>query len=941
MAPSLQKALSGQRVLRIPGRYAIVEGCCRKIQNGPSMVLRLGMLNTYIFISVDDFVEDYVITSSFNGTDAEYISKYLAVKFVPVDEKIVNMKLINRGSRDILCTKWKIYFSLIVVSECCDSQVCFERVNGYLFKLFPFACEAGSVILKKHSSRVMVYCDILLPSIYFVFPNWFVVGPDLKSFVLHSSKFRDPSKIVSTIPSYSSRSRFIRNSHLNCNRSREKNFYKNFVLPSPMMSDDVSKLKVTRSLVIDDTWIICIGSPVLNEAAFLARYLKIKTRDIDQCSSTSELTPRTIVLKANEELDGLGFDAEDPRLGDGYVITLTTRDVIVLKAKSAAGIFYGVQSLISMLSDGAVIFYDGPVRKVVDVPRYKYRGLLLDVGRHFLDKSYIKRTITVMSQYKLNVLHLHLTDDEGWRLQIPSIPELTEVGSHPRLGPESDRVDFLYPYLGSIPKYYNDSQSATGPLNALLNYVYGDKNISYNDDDVDGNNFNRRRLNTKGQYYTCKDYRDILRHAVRHHVTILPEIDFPGHSHAAIVSMRARRRRQRLNRKLNVYERARQFIVNSSILAHRRDALLQKLTDAQKNFGLESDDEVFEGNSVNCGKHTVINVCLPSSMQFISTVVQTVVNLHKDIQPLKMIHLGGDEVPSGAFDLKSCKNIIKNDSNEALSAKQVNARALEYIVDVGRKYGLEVIMWGSDMMNLMERKLQPDAVNFWLYSNDQTNGQLESSLQNLARLQHSTIILSDASSFYVDHPYEPSNEERGLTWSTDFIDDFSILSYKEPQFLQDPTMKRKILGHPKFIDTWLRWRVFKRVQLSLWGELILSEVESDYMLYPRMLAFAQYAWSQAEFMLEKGKRCRMWNIYADMLVRKELKRLDDLKVEYRVPLPGARVIKNDLSWNVVYPGLSVEASLDEGATWVAARRVKAKNIKDHLLLSTLFVLFNF
>jgi hexosaminidase len=112
-------------------------------------------------------------------------------------------------------------------------------------------------------------------------------------------------------------------------------------------------------------------------------------------------------------------------LDEAYVLRIN-RDSVVVTGQTKAGVFYGIQSLLSLLETGS----DGlslPVLTVIDAPRKPFRGLMLDVARNFIDKKNILRIMEVMAMYKMNKLHLHLTDDQGWRIEIPGIPELTQV----------------------------------------------------------------------------------------------------------------------------------------------------------------------------------------------------------------------------------------------------------------------------------------------------------------------------------------------------------------------------------------------------------------------------------------------------------------------------------------------------------------------------------
>ena len=137
---------------------------------------------------------------------------------------------------------------------------------------------------------------------------------------------------------------------------------------------------------------------------------------------------------------------------EGYDLLVTPAG-ITLTAPEAAGLFYGLQTM-RQLMPVAKTFQDQsiPALHIRDQPRFGWRGLMLDVSRHFFDKAFVKRYIDQMAQYKFNVFHWHLTDDQGWRIQINSLPRLTEVGAWrvPRTGRWND-IENAQP--GEMPTY--------------------------------------------------------------------------------------------------------------------------------------------------------------------------------------------------------------------------------------------------------------------------------------------------------------------------------------------------------------------------------------------------------------------------------------------------------------------------------------------------------
>ncbi|RVU02048.1 beta-N-acetylhexosaminidase [Mucilaginibacter limnophilus] len=189
-----------------------------------------------------------------------------------------------------------------------------------------------------------------------------------------------------------------------------------------------------------------------------------------------------------------------PDLGDeGYTFTSTKRNIIIT-ANKPQGLFYGIQTLMQLLPPSieghkfVKAKWKVPAVTIIDYPRFGWRGLMLDVSRHFFPKEVIKDYINQLAKYKMNSFHWHLTDDNGWRVEIKGLPQLTDIGAWraPREGP------FLFV-----------SHEDTEP---------GEKA-------------------TYGGYYTQDDIREVVKYAQERFVTIVPEVDVPAHSMALIASM--------------------------------------------------------------------------------------------------------------------------------------------------------------------------------------------------------------------------------------------------------------------------------------------------------------------------------------------------------------------------------------------------------------------
>ncbi|MGV8964306.1 MAG: beta-N-acetylhexosaminidase [Candidatus Saccharimonadaceae bacterium] len=237
---------------------------------------------------------------------------------------------------------------------------------------------------------------------------------------------------------------------------------------------------------------VIIKSNNQKETANAISILKEKLSIAAQCSfvENKKLESSIIELSLNK--------TKDKSLGEeGYSLSVTPQQVLI-KANTPAGIFYGVQTLIQLLpaeieSLEAVknIKWEIPVVEISDYPRVGWRGLMLDVSRHFFTVDEVKQYIDAMVRYKYNMLHWHLTDDEGWRIEIKSLPKLTEIGAW-RVEKIGTFNEFSQP-LPDEPKTY-------------------------------------------GGFYTQDDIREIIQYAKERFVDVMPEIDVPGHSLAAIAS---------------------------------------------------------------------------------------------------------------------------------------------------------------------------------------------------------------------------------------------------------------------------------------------------------------------------------------------------------------------------------------------------------------------
>ena len=182
----------------------------------------------------------------------------------------------------------------------------------------------------------------------------------------------------------------------------------------------------------------------------------------------------------------LALRDDAPPGAESYRLDITP-ERIELSARDARGLFYGIQSLRQLVAASPKAV---PAARIDDAPRFAYRGLHLDVGRHFFPVEFIKRYIDLLASFKLNTFHWHLTEDQGWRLEIKKYPKLTEVGAW--------RAETIVGHARRGPKGYDGTRH--------------------------------------GGFYTQDQARDVVAYAKQRGVTVLPEIEMPGHSLAALAA---------------------------------------------------------------------------------------------------------------------------------------------------------------------------------------------------------------------------------------------------------------------------------------------------------------------------------------------------------------------------------------------------------------------
>jgi hexosaminidase len=390
---------------------------------------------------------------------------------------------------------------------------------------------------------------------------------------------------------------------------------------------------------------------------------------------------------------GLVLDPSAATEGDeGYMLRVHSGGVEI-RARAAPGLFYGVQTLRQLMAvPGAAVASRIPAVGIEDAPRFAYRGLHLDVARHFFPVSFVKRYIDLLATYKLNRFHWHLTEDQGWRIQIERYPRLTEVGAFR----DETRVG------------HARSQSET----------------------YDGTRY--------GGFYTQDEIREVVAYAAERHVTIIPEIEMPGHSLAALASY-------------------------------------PELACTEGPFEVATTWGIFE--DIYCPKE--------ETFEFLQNVLLEVM----DLFPGEYIHIGGDEAPKARWrESPIAQGIIEREG--LADEHELQSWFVRRIEAFLNSHGRKLIGWDE----IVEGGLSPTAtVMYWRDSRGAGTGvQTEDDPMRVAVRQGNDLVMTPNNTLYLDH-YQagPEGEPLAIGGMTTLED---VYAYDPVPSDFTPAEARSVLG---------------------------------------------------------------------------------------------------------------------------------------------------
>lgn len=749
----------------------------------------------------------------------------------------------NNGNHPLPASGWKIYFnSRELKLEGADSLLAnVQLVNGALFRLSPLkpfkAIAPGSSVNLQLATEGMSNQSERPQGFYLVWDNMPDQGTAIQevSFQAAANRLTEEVEIAQKAYDENDKVKAISEKNLPLVFPSPKNYFKG--TGAFNLSADV-KIKAIAAFS--------------NEAALLSQEIT---------KVLGKKTPDKATRGAGEIVFLM-----DKNLGKEAYSLAIKPDTILIYASSPAGAFYAMQSLKSMFPvnswAGVQKQIKIPGAYVHDGPRFGYRGFMMDVGRNFQPKSEVLKTLDLMALYKLNVFHFHLTEDEGWRLEIPGLPELTEVAA--RRGHSLEETAQIHPAYGSGPT---------------------------------------AGLNSGTGFYTKADYIEILKYATARHIRVIPEIETPGHARAAIKAMDARYHRLL---KAGDQEAAEYY-------------LLRDVKDESKYRSVQG----FDDNVINVALPSSYNFLEKVTNELIAMYKEANAPLETIHFGGDEVPAGVWEKSAAAAQLAINDPAIKGTEelwfyffsklNKMLQSKSLYLSGWEEI-------GLRKQNVKGEMKMLPEPRFfkQDFHVNVW--NNLHGNEDLAYKMAN----EGYRVVLTPVTNFYIDLTVNKSFEETGQNWGgyVDVDKLFYFIPYDYYKNVKEDEEGNP--AKPERYKNKDRLTMYGKLniiglQAPLWSENIKNPEQFEYMLLPKLLGLAERAWAKdPEWATtedpEKGQLLydQAWSEFVNVLGKRELPRLNHYAggFNYRIPTPGLKITEGKISANLLYPGFTIRYTTD-------------------------------
>lgn len=848
-----------------------------------ALALSLSLVITGCGQKQDDNAAQNLSVSSFASsmhsatqTDIDNIANNLDIKYrvvsnIPTDKcdaavsegACFEVELSFTATQAITANNWSIYFSQISPVQSYESDhFSIRHLNGDLHQITLSDEFSG---FKENETKTLLFrANFWMLSESDALPNYLVTASALEARVIESTKtavdkesgleflpfvvaFSDEDKQFKRSSNdkttwLTSESLYQRNANGVSSAEVKEASIKNAIIPTP------------KSVRYDEN----------NAVVNVSEGLKVSFSNVNT-SEVEVALNRLTTLGLKQSQKGfpltLHINKNDNKPMGSYSLEVSDENISIIGV-DANGVFNGLQSLASLYSVGS---NNLPLINVNDEPHYVFRGMLVDVARNFHSKAFILDLLDQMAAYKLNKLHLHLGDDEAWRLEIPTLPELTELSSKRCF--DTQEQTCLISQLGA-------GIDTSSPVNG---------------------------------YYSVSDYTEILQAASARHIQVIPSLDMPGHSRAAMKAMTAR---------YNKYQ-----ALEDEVKA--------------KQFLLDDFDDKTQYSSVQFYNDNTINVCLESSYDFVIEVMTQVKKLHQDAgQPLTRYHIGADETAGAWLDSPACKDFVANNDKGVTKMGELGAYFIERVAGILSELDIETAGW-SDGMEHTRVENMPAIVqaNAW----DALFWDGHNKVHQLANRDWQ-IVISTPDVLYFDFPYEADPKEHGYYWASRHTNTEKVFQFMpdnlpiHAEFWLDRQDNAYVSDDTK--TPLAKGQTFLGIQGQLWSENTRNDDMVEHKVFPRLLALAERAWylpnwvvpydyqgrkysQETQFFTDelKNKRDENWHIFANVLGQKEFAKLELSGIDYRLPTVGAVIEEGILKANIAFPGLAIEYKDEQSALW--------------------------
>ena len=512
--------------------------------------------------------------------------------------------------------------------------------------------------------------------------------------------------------------------------------------------------------------------------------------------------------EGNGEVKSQPISHENPEF---YRITISTDNVLIEYASEKA-----LNIANRVLTTHNYIPGDGtplPCAVIEDYPDLPYRAIMIDIARNFQRVSDMQTIVQMLARYRLNTLHFHFCDDEAWRLEIPGLPELTNVGA--RRGYTLDERNHLVQIFAGN----GDPNTAEGTANG---YISRDEFINF------------------------------LRYCKEYGIDVVPEIESPGHARATIKSMEARYR-----------------------------------NTGDATYRLIEDGDTSRYTSAQAFHDNVMNPALPGPYKFMEKVIDELITMYREAgATLTAIHIGGDEVPRGAWNgSKAAQELINTKKLDG--EKGLHAYFVRQLAKILSQRGIKMNGWQEIAVGHTPEynaEIAPlvGGVNCWSTLTSHGHGGVTREAVNAGY----PIILSNVNHFYLDMMYNYHPLEKGLNWGGT-VDEFnSLAGYPAQLCPTDKTTKGRIVG----------------ISGQVFAETMRSFPQLQSFLLPKMLGLAERAWNNSATYTPAQ--------FNNIICNKELPRLAVRGWNFHLRQPGIIVENGMVKMNSPYPGAVIRYTID-------------------------------